>query len=49
MSFRWRASSEANNDYLEVYVNGVRKDCISGNTGWLSKTINLDFGTNVIE
>ncbi|WP_081909606.1 T9SS type A sorting domain-containing protein [Aureispira sp. CCB-QB1] len=47
--FRWRVSSEANYDYLEIYVNGVRRDRISGTVGWATRTINLDFGNNTVE
>lgn len=47
--FRWRVSSEANYDWLEIYVNGTRRDRISGNTSWATRTINLDFGNNTIE
>ena len=47
--FRWRGSSQANGDYLEIWVNGVRRDRISGNTNWTTRAINLDFGTNVVE
>ncbi|BDS12636.1 T9SS type A sorting domain-containing protein [Aureispira anguillae] len=47
--FRWRVSSEANYDWLEVYVNGTRRARISGNLNWASRTINLDFGANTVE
>lgn len=47
--FRWRVSSEANFDFLEVYVNGVRRQRISGNVGWTTVTLNLGFGNNTVE
>jgi hypothetical protein len=49
VTFRWRVSSEACCDFLEVYVNGVRRNRISGTVGWTTVTLNLDFGSNVIE
>ncbi|WP_124979924.1 T9SS type A sorting domain-containing protein [Nonlabens xiamenensis] len=49
VSFRWRVDSEANHDFLEVYVNGTRRDFISGLTGWTNVTLNLDVGENTIE
>ncbi len=47
--FRWRVSSQANSDFLEVYVNGVRRNRISGTPGWATVTLNLDFGNNTVE
>lgn len=47
--FRWRVSSQANSDYLEVYVNGVRQNRISGVTNWATITLNLGYGNNTIE
>ncbi|MGH1336388.1 MAG: T9SS type A sorting domain-containing protein [Aureispira sp.] len=49
VTFRWRVSSQANSDYLEVYVNGTRRNRISGVTGWATMTLNLDFGNNTVE
>ncbi|WP_167342398.1 T9SS type A sorting domain-containing protein [Nonlabens sp. SY33080] len=49
VSFRWRVSSEANYDFLEVYVNGVRRQRISGTVGWTLVTLPLDYGNNTIE
>lgn len=47
--FRWRVSSQANRDFLEVYVNGVRRARISGSVNWTPVTINLDRGNNTVE
>lgn len=47
--FRWRVSSQLNGDYLELWINGTRRDRISGNTGWVTRTVNLDFGVNTVE
>lgn len=49
ITFQWRVSSELGADWLEVYINGVRRDRISGIQGWTTRTINLDFGDNTIE
>lgn len=49
VTFRWRVSSETNYDWLEIWVNGTRRDRISGNTAWATRTINLDVGSNVVE
>ncbi|MEI7947597.1 MAG: S8 family serine peptidase [bacterium] len=45
-SFWWRVSSEADWDWLEFYVDGVLSDRISGETGWLRKTVALATGTH---
>jgi hypothetical protein len=34
VSFYWMVSSEANWDWLEFYIDGVRRDRISGSVGW---------------
>lgn len=47
--FRWRVSSEVNRDFLEVYVNGVRRNRISGITGWATQVITLAPGSNTVE
>ncbi|NVJ48628.1 MAG: thrombospondin type 3 repeat-containing protein, partial [Cytophagia bacterium] len=49
IAFDWRVSSEANFDYLRVYINGVEQDRISGNVGWTNKTYQLTGGNDVIE
>ncbi|MFK7799938.1 MAG: T9SS type A sorting domain-containing protein, partial [Aureispira sp.] len=47
--FRWRVSSQVNSDFLEVYVNGVRRTRISGITGWATVTLPLAAGRNTVE
>lgn len=42
LSFDWRVSSEANWDFLELYLDGALIDEISGETEWESKTYTLD-------
>lgn len=44
VSFRWRVSSEANYDFLRVFVNGAQQAAISGNVGWATYTLNLPTG-----
>ena len=41
LSFYWRVSSEANYDYLKVYIDNILQDQISGNIGWQQKSILL--------
>lgn len=48
VTFKWRVSSEPN-DYLQVFVNGVLDEQISGETSWETKTINLTGTNNTIE
>jgi subtilisin family serine protease len=48
ISFWWRVSSEANWDWLEIYVNGVLADRISGETGWLRSSVYLTNGTHTL-
>jgi hypothetical protein len=50
VTFRWRVSSEANWDYLEFYINGVRQNRISGTTSWATQTYSLPQGqTSTLE
>jgi hypothetical protein len=49
VTFKWRVSSAAGSDYLKVFVNGVLDAQISGNSGWISKTIEFTENTNTIE
>ena len=39
LEFAWKVSSEANYDYLNLYVDGVLKDRIAGETDWRSSCI----------
>ena len=48
VTFKWRVSSEPN-DYLQVFVNGVLDEQISGETSWETKTIDLTETNNTIE
>ena len=48
VTFKWRVSS-ASSDYLQVFVNGVLDEQISGDSGWNTKTIEFTENTNTIE
>lgn len=47
-SFHFRVSSEANWDFLEFYVNGMRVDRWSGNVPWKAYQFNLPAGPNTL-
>lgn len=44
VSFRYKVSSEANYDYLRIYVNGSRVISVSGTTSYVNYTVNLSAG-----
>ena len=44
LSFRWKVSSESNFDWLELWVDGVKKARISGSTGWITKSVSISGG-----
>ena len=46
--FWWRVSSEADWDWLEFYLDGALADRISGETGWLPKTLSLGPGSHTL-
>ncbi len=46
VKFYWKVSSEADNDELFFYVDGVLKDQISGQVNWVQKSINISAGTH---
>lgn len=48
IAFWWKVSSEANYDYLTVWVNGFEKARISGEVDWLPMTFNLPEGNNTV-
>jgi hypothetical protein len=41
LAFNWRASCQSRYDYLLLIVDGVAKGRISGESGWLSKTVEI--------
>lgn len=48
LSFYWKVSSEANYDFLGVYVDGVRQGRISGDVNWTSTALSIPEGTHVV-
>jgi hypothetical protein len=49
LSFYWAVSSEPDYDFLQVFIDNVLKDQISGNSGWQHKTYYLSRGTHTIK
>ena len=48
--FDWRACSEPDFDFLELWVDNVKVDALSGNVDWVSNSVLLDGeGDHVIE
>ena len=48
LTFRWRVSSEASYDHLELWIDGVKKNSISGDTAWASQAWWLGAGTHTV-
>lgn len=48
LSFYWKVSSEANYDFLSVYVDDVRHGRISGEVNWTRTALNIPEGTHVV-
>lgn len=48
LSFYWKVSSEANYDFLDIELNGVKQDGISGNVDWQQKTYTVPAGSQTI-
>lgn len=44
LSFRWKASTEQDYDFLKVYVDGVLVESLSGDQDWLTHNIELSAG-----
>ena len=49
LSFWWKVSSETNNDRLEFYVDSVRTNFISGETGWQQVQLALPAGSHTLK
>ncbi|MFC1765443.1 RHS repeat-associated core domain-containing protein [Planctomycetota bacterium] len=41
ISFYWKVSSQENSDFLEVFIDGIKQDSISGEVPWEEKTFTL--------
>ncbi|MFH1856826.1 MAG: FKBP-type peptidyl-prolyl cis-trans isomerase, partial [Candidatus Omnitrophota bacterium] len=49
VSFLWKVSSEAGQDYLKFYVDGIKQDEISGEKDWHDKKYNLSEGEHTLK
>jgi hypothetical protein len=49
VKFYWRVSSEANYDFLEFYIDGVRQDRISGTVSWQQKSYSVSSGSHTLK
>jgi hypothetical protein len=49
ISFYWKVSSEESYDYLEVYLDGVKKYSISGEVGWQLITLTASAGSHTLK
>ena len=49
LSFWWKVSSESSNDYLNIYIDGVRMTRISGEVDWQQRTYSLSAGAHTLE
>ena len=50
LSFYWKVSSEANHDFLEVWVDGVAKPgSLSGEFGWQRRSLAISAGSHIIK
>ncbi|MDK2972297.1 MAG: large repetitive protein [Candidatus Sumerlaeota bacterium] len=49
LRFKWRVSSQSGGDYLELWIDGVRKNRISGDTTWASQDWWLPAGTHTVK
>jgi M6 family metalloprotease-like protein len=47
LSFWWKASSELNHDYLELWIDGVFKERISGEVDWQLKIYGVQKGSKI--
>ena len=49
VKFYWKLSSEAGHDYLEFYLDGVRKDRISGSVAWTFSSFSFSSGSHMLK
>jgi hypothetical protein len=47
-TFMWKVSSEANFDWLKIYLDNTELDGISGEAGWQQKTLTIPGGTHLV-
>ena len=48
VAFYWKVSSEQSYDFLRFYIDGVKKDEISGDTEWEEKEYSIGPGTHTL-
>lgn len=48
LKFKWKASCENRYDYAVVYVNGVQKGKVTGETGWQTVSLDIDAPGSVV-
>lgn len=48
LGFWWRADSEANFDFLELQLGGTAVASISGQTGWLYRSVSIPAGSQTV-
>jgi len=48
LSWYWRASSEADYDFLSVSLDGVTRASLSGEVAWTPATLNIPAGTHAV-
>ena len=49
LNFDWQVSSQADHDYLQLWLNGILQEQISGASGWLHYSLQLGFGSHLIQ
>jgi len=49
LAFYWKVSSEADFDFLELFVDDQLKESISGEVGWQRKTVSIPAGSHIIK
>jgi hypothetical protein len=49
LRFMWRVSSEQYGDYLELWIDGVKKNSISGDTVWAEQSWWLAAGSHTVQ
>ena len=48
LSFDWKVSSEANHDFLEMSVDGVVQNRLSGESAWISTLLKVPAGAHTV-
>lgn len=49
LAFYWKVSSQINNDFLEFYVDDIKKDAISGTVNWTQKNLQVLAGSHTLK